>query len=216
MRNPFLKAALLPAVLLLVFASGCNVVESPDASFDHESAVFREQFCVTFTENRTSTPFASEIVCDQFQDQILAWLAANEIELDAICNIFMAGGSICLNPYQGHDWDVTSKVLIERLDIPDGPKTLLRSQTVTIPDTFEPCYYPRFSTRGVKVVNRALEDLIQGGNPILQVTMTMTDVDPEPSGSDPLIFSWDACIDILAVVGGYPADQETNCDENRK
>lgn len=211
MKKPFLKVALIPAVLLLAFASGCNVIEAPGGANldDDASLVLHEQFCVQFDENRQSGTFESEIVCDQFQDEILQWLADNNVNLSDICSIFMSGGEICLKPYQGHDWDITSKVKIKRLDIWDGPQTLLHSQTVTIPDSFDPCYRPSFGYRGVRLVNRALNDLVQGGNPVLQVSMIYTDVDPEPSPSDPLIFSWCACIDIVAVVGGGGDDDDS-------
>jgi hypothetical protein len=232
MKKPFLRVALIPAVLLLVVASGCKVIETPDANLAETSIVLHERFCLQFDENRESGTFASEVVCDQFQDDILQWLSDNNVDLDMLCSIFMSGGQICLKPYTGHDWDITSKVMIERLDIADGPEELLKKATVLLPDGFydesgksargsaEGCYSPSFEYRGVRIVNRALEDLVQGGNPSLKVTMASTDVDPEPSAADPLIFSWCACIDIVAVVATGDDDSSSGksgndpCDDN--
>ena len=204
MRKRFLTIALVPAVLLLAMASGCNMVDSPSATLDTEDYVIKEEFCVTFNENRTSGNFQSEIVCDQFRTDIEAWIAGAGVQYSDICKIMTNDVRICLPTYEGHDWDVTSKVNIERLDINDGPHTLLKLQTVTIPDTYDQdgfCKKPKSNYRGIRVINRALEDLVAGGNPLLQVTMAMTDVDPEPSQNDPLVFSWDACVTVLAVVG---------------
>jgi len=203
MRNPFLKVALIPAVLLLVFASGCNLVDSPDANFSNGgSVVLKETFCVTFNEFRTSGSFESEVVSDQFNAQIAQWLADNNVDPANVRKIFMfmSSGLICLNSNQGHPWDITSKVKIKRQDIHEPTQNLLRTQTVTIPDSFDPCYSPRMVYRGVRVVNRALNDFIDGGDPILRLTMAALDVDPEPTVQDPLIFSWDACIEILVQV----------------
>lgn len=203
MRKPFLKVALIPAVLLLVFASGCNLVDSPGANFsDNGSLVLKEQFCVTFNEFRTSGNFESSIVCDQFNAQIAQWLADNNVDPAKVRKIFMfmQSGVICLNSNQGHPWDITSKVKIKRMDIPEATQNLLRTQTVTIPDSFDPCYSPRMVYRGVRVVNRALGDFVDGGAPLLRLTMAALDVDPEPTPQDPLVFSWDACIEVLVQV----------------
>jgi hypothetical protein len=207
MRKPFLKVALIPAVLLLVFASGCNLVDSPDtdaALGNGPPIVIQEEFCVTFSEYRTSGTFQSEIVAEEFAAQISAWLDANgvlDLNIIKIRQIFQSGGRIVLpQGYTGHPWDITSAVTIQREDIPDEPQEWLRAQTVTLPDDLlDPGYVPRFRFRGVKTINRALEDLAAGGDPMLRVTMVTTDVDPEPSPSDPLVFTWDACVNVICV-----------------
>lgn len=207
MKRPFLKVALIPAVALLLFASGCNLVDSPDtdaALGNGPPIVIQEEFCVTFSEYRTTGTFESEIVAEEFAAEISAWLDANGVtdpNIIKIRQIFQSGGRIVLGaPYSGHPWDITSSVDVLRLDIPDEAQMWLRTQTVTLPDDIvDPGYVPRFRFRGVKTINRALEDLAAGGAPELQVTMVTTDVDPEPSVSDPLVFTWDACVNVIVV-----------------
>ena len=205
MRKGFIKVALIPAVALLVFASGCNVADSPtDANFHGTKLVYYQKFCVTFNENRTSlTSGTSAMVVDNFANDINAWLDDNNINRDDVCLIFQAGGKMKLGaPYQGsHDWDITSKVDIERTDIHGYKVNYLRSQTVRVPDDLAGYgVFPRFGFFGVLVVNRALGDLVEGGNPQLEMTLKYTNVDPQPSAADPLAFSWQACIDVVAVV----------------
>jgi hypothetical protein len=204
----FKKFALVPAVALLVIGSGCNMVDTPTQPNEHFGALIMiETFCVQFDEYRTTGTFASEEVAEEFEQQILAWFGDKGISLECVDLIFMIGAQIKCVSFQGsHDWDVTSSVTIKRTDIADGPKTLLTSQTLTIPDECDAPYYyrPRLGLYGVLLVNRALNNLVRGGSPALVVSMVATDVDPEPSVDDPLVFSWKACITVTAIVDKYP------------
>lgn len=217
MKKPFLKVALIPAVFLLVFASGCNLVDSPGANLaDESSVVLQEEFCVQFDEYRTDSEFTDD-VSDLYAAQILAWLDAEDVNLDDICSIFQSGGRIVLaEPYQGHQWDITSKIHVKRTDIYDEFHPYLRPQTVTLPDDImDPGYVPSFHYRGVRKVNRALEDLVDGGMPGLSFVMWFTKVDPEPSTVDPLVFSWDACITVTVVVGNGDCGGDGDDDDEQ-
>lgn len=220
MKNQLVRIALVAVVASVVFAAGCNPVDTSSPNLGQSQVVLHDRFCVRFDENRTTGEFESEVVCDQFATQIQAWLANNNVASGDVKKIFMSGGRIKLaGEFTGHAWDITSSVRIKRTDIADGPVTFLKEQTVTIPDDIDGSkgYKPRFDSHGVKLVNRALEDLVDGGDPVLVVTMKSTDVDPEPSGSDPLVFSWEACVDIMAIVkkgggGGDDDDDDDNSD----
>lgn len=204
MKKSFKRFALVPAVALLVFGNGCNMVDTPTQSNQNTGFVLlTETFCVQFDENRTTGTFASEVVCDQFAQDILDWFTSKGVSLNCVEQIFMIGAKIkCVSFSGSHSWDVTSKVDIKRTDIADGPKTLLTSQTLTVPGECDaPEYYrPRLGLYGVLLVNRALNDLVNGPAPTLVATMVATDVDPEPSVTDPLTFSWQACVSVAAIV----------------
>jgi hypothetical protein len=216
MKKPFLKVALIPAVVLLVFASGCNLVDSPGANMAKDtSLILTEEFCVQFDEHRTSSDFSDD-ASTLFATQILEWLEANDVALENICNIFQREGRIVLvEPYMGHPWDITSKIHVKRTDIYDEYHPYLRPQTVTLPgDIVDPGYAPSFHYRGVRKVNRALEDLVDGGMPTLSFICWFTKVDPEPSGADPLVFSWNACITVQVVVGDAPCANGDDDDDD--
>jgi hypothetical protein len=203
MRKYVNGPAAIACVVLLLSASGCKVIDPTDANFHKSKLVLYDHFCVQFDENRTTGTFASEVVCDQFATMINEWLDGKGVDREDIKQIYMSGGKIKEgDPYEGdHRWEVTSAVNIWRTDIDDGPAQLLRNQTVRIPRSIDGHgYTPRFRMKGVKLVDRALQDLVDGGNPALMVQMVYTDVDPEPSDADPLVFSWQACIEVVAVV----------------
>ena len=215
MKKPFLKVALIPAVVLLAFASGCNLVDSPGANLDTDaSLVLQEEFCVQFNEYRTTSDFTDD-ASTLYATQILAWLEDNNVNLDEICSIFQSGGRIVLaEPYSGHPWDITSKIHVMRTDIYDEFHPYLRPQTVTLPgDIAGDGYVPSFHYRGVRKINRALEDLIDGGMPTLSFVCWFTKVDPEPSVVDPLVFSWDACITVTVVVGDGDCGDDDDDDD---
>jgi hypothetical protein len=216
MRKPFLKVALIPAVVLLVFASGCNLVESPSGTspnFKKPGIVLKEEFCVTFDEYRTECDFTDDAT-EAIAAQIFFWLDENGVALGDICQLWQSGGRLRLaEPYVGHEWEITAKVEVKRLDIYDEYTTYLKPQTVKIPkklDNKGKGYKPKFYHRGVRKINRALEDMVDGQYPQLSFVMTSTDCDPEPSPSDPLIFSWAACIEVTVIVAGYDDDDDDN------
>jgi hypothetical protein len=192
--------------------------QQPNETFGY--VLLTETFCVQFDENRTTGTFVSEVVCDQFAQDILAWFASRGVALDCVESIFMIGAKIkCVSFSGSHSWDVTSKVELKRTDISDGPKTFLTSQTLTVAGECDaPDYYrPRLGLGGVLLVNRALNDLVDDGTtPTLVATMVATDVDPEPSVNDPLTFSWQACLSVAAIVqtsqpcNGHDDDDDDN------
>jgi hypothetical protein len=221
MKTSFWRFLLVACVGVVAFAGGCKIVEAPDVDLNRASAVLREQFCVQFDEYRTTGEFESEVVCEQFAQEIAQWLADNNISGDDIKHIFMSGGLILEgDAFEGaHSWDITSSVYIERTDIDDGPERLLRPQTVTVPEDIEgpSGYKPKFDPKGVKLVNGALRDFVDGELPILVVKMVSTDVDPDPSEADPLVFSWQACIEVQAIMqrgGGGDDDGDDDDDDD--
>jgi len=215
----FKRFALVPAVALLVFGSGCNMVDTPTQPNENFGALIMiETFCVPFVEYHTVGQFESSAVSDQFRQDILAWFSSKGISLDCVDAIFMIAAKIKCTDFNGsHSSDVTSYVNIKRTDISDGPKTLLTSQTVTVPNECDAPYYyrPKLGLSGVLLVNRALNDLVNGGSPALVVDMKATDVDPEPSVNDPLSFTWQACITVTAIVDKYlPCDGDEDDDDD--
>jgi hypothetical protein len=211
MGRQLVRYALVAAVGVVAMSAGCNVVDSPSENLHLSEVVLHEKFCVRFDENRTTGDFESEVVCDQFATLINQWLADNDVTSEDVEGIFMSGGRIKLaGDFSGHAWDITSSVRIRRADIADGPSRFLKEQTVTIPGEIggDRGYKPSFDGAGVRLVNRALQDLVKGCDPVLVVTMRNTDVDPEPRVDDPLVFSWDACINITAIVDSDDDDDD--------
>ena len=201
MHRRFMSLAVLAAAMFLL-AVGCNVVDTTEPNINSNGVVFMQEFCVELDENRTTDSFEKEVVCDQYAAQIAQWMADNDLEPGDVTNIFMMGGRIEeAAPFQGsHAWEFLSSVYIKRQDLGDHAQRFVVHDNVTVPDDIDGAgYQPRFDHHGVRVVNQALRDFVDGGNPILVVKMVGSDVYPAPSDSDPLVFSWRACVDVMAV-----------------
>lgn len=203
MKRSFATIVLIPVICLLVVSNGCQLFD-PGANFKKgggkgpKSLVWKDTFCIEFTEFRTSSSFATSLVASQLKTDIIAKLQKDGV-LDRIDNIRMSGGSVRLVGKVDHDWDITSRVDIKRTDIVDGPRTLVNESTVSLKG-LKKAENVDLNNTGVNIVNRALEELVAGGNPVLVVDMVGSSVAPEPSVSDPLEFTWRACIEVLATL----------------
>jgi hypothetical protein len=208
MRKSLTGIAFLPVIGLLVFASGCNLTEplGTEKSVNLGAVVWKAQFCVRFDEVNTTGSFVTEVVCDKFATRIFEQLADDGISLDDIEAIAMVGGTVkLLGQLKGHNWVITSRVDICRQDDPnlpptDGPETLVNESVCSLEGIKKAKTPVDLNAAGVAIVDQALEDLINGGDPRLLVKMVGSDVDPTPSEKDPMLFKWQACIEVQAVV----------------
>jgi hypothetical protein len=201
MKREFARIALVPAICLLVFANSCQLGDPLDANFAKggNQLVFKDKYCVQFDEVRTSVPFATEVVSDQFATQVLASLAQAGLTADDIKSMRMTGGSVALKgKLSGHDWEITSRVDVKRQDGVFPFEPLVHEETVLLKGLKGKGLKVSLNQEGVNFVDEALADLINGGNPVLLVKMVGTNVVPAPSPQDPMIFTWQACIEVQA------------------
>ncbi|MDH3215366.1 MAG: hypothetical protein OEN01_03630 [Candidatus Krumholzibacteria bacterium] len=206
MKRSLATIALIPAFVLLAIASGCNLMES-GPSFKKGGngkgggLVFQTTLSVTFDEVRTDADFTITQVVDDFGTQLTAAIDAAGVG-GRIDQIRMTGSNLKLQGgYQGHAWTFTNSVAVERLDVVDGPRTIVNPSVVEVPaDLKKKGYTPDLNNTGVGVVNRAMADLLAGGTPTLQVTLVGAGVSPVPSFADPMEFSWKCDIEVTATL----------------
>jgi len=173
--------------------------------FKNSDVVINEKVCVTLEEYQTTGTFESFVVCDQFKTKLMEALAENGLELDEVKRITMKEGTFKTYDVQPHDWKVTAEIDIARQDVVDGPYDDGPESFVT----FEHQSLKRLMGRpqdadlhhkGVKLVNRALESLLDGEDPRLVLIINNESVVPTPSEADPLQFTFKACVEFQIVV----------------
>jgi hypothetical protein len=206
MKKYFARAALIPAMCLLAFATSCQLGDAFGPNFKKggggggkNKLLYSDKFCVQFDEVRTSVPFSTEVVSDLFAEQFLASLAAQGLTADDLGLIRMTGGSYALKGnIQGHDWVITSRVDVQRQGGIFPFEPFVNTTTTNLKGLKGKGENADLNQEGVNIIDVALEDLVNGGDPVLLVKMVATEVVPAPSPQDPMIFTWQACIEVQA------------------
>lgn len=195
----------LCARLLVIAVLGVLLAMGSGCVFDHSDVVINEKVCVTLDEYQTTGTFESFVVCDQFKQKLLEALDENDLEMDDVKRIKMKEGTFKTLSVEPHDWRVTADINIARQDIENGPYddgpesfTSFKNQSLRAlrghPEDAD------LHQKGVKLVNRALESLLDGEDPRLVLLVKNESVVPTPSVSDPMQFTFKACVEFQITV----------------
>jgi hypothetical protein len=191
--------------LLGLAVLGASLAATPGCVFKNSDMVITEKVCVFLEEYQTTGTFESFVVCDQFKTKLLEALDENDLELDEVKRITMKEGTFKTYEVEPHDWRVTADINIARQDVPDGPYDDGPESFVTFEDQSLRRLMGRqkdadLHHKGVKLVNRALDSLLDGEDPRLILIIDNESVEPEPSETDPLQFTLKVCVEFQIVV----------------
>jgi len=191
--------------LLGIAVLGTSLAMAPGCVLNNSDVVIEETVCVTLDEYQTTGTFESFVVCDQFKTTLLAALQANNLTLDDVRRITMKSGSFQTSNVAPHDWNVTADINIARQDVEagpfdDGPAAFVTFTNQSLEGIQLGAPAVKLNHTGVNLVNRALASLLDGEDPRLVLLVQNEAVSPTPSGSDPLQFTLEACVEFQAVV----------------
>jgi hypothetical protein len=187
-------ALILLTAALLAGASSC-IMEDRTVEF-----VVTEETCAPFDIDSQSASF-SEAAQVWLSDNLNQVLDDNDASREDIVTARVVSLSYSVTQFsQAHDWDITGAVTVERGDVTDGPATLLNYTDQSVQDALGVRIPASLNEDGVSVVNRALDDFIAGGNPILVFKVNNGGVNPVPSASDHIVFQWQPCLVTHIVV----------------
>lgn len=187
-------ALMLLAAVLVTAASGC-IMEDRLVEF-----VVTEETCAPFDIESQSTDF-SETAVVWIADDLNEALDDNDAAREDIVTARIVSLSYGVTQFShAHDWDITGAVTVERQDVTDGPDTLLNYTDQSVQDALGVRIPANLNESGVNIVNRALDDFIAGGNPVLVFRVLNGNVVPAPTGSDHIVFQWEPCLVTHIVV----------------
>jgi len=201
MKKSVFTVLALSVLGILVLASGC-VYDSLSSQ-----VVVTEKVNVQFKEYRESPSIGSVVVIDTFKERLMDALEENNADLEDIETITMVAGEykVAAPSKAAHDWTVSGVVTMRRQDDPMGPVTAGPATFVNM--TSQSLWAAKgkpvpaaLNSAGVAIVNTALADLKNGGDPRLIVEMVSDNIVPAPSPSDPLEFSWLAQVTFQVVI----------------
>jgi hypothetical protein len=201
MKKSVFAGLALSAACLLALASGC-VYDSLSSQ-----VVVTEKVNVVFKEYREGPSIGSVVVADQFKMRLEDILEDNGAKLSDIQSITMVAGEykVAMPSMAAHDWTVSGVVTMRRQDDPmgpvtEGPATFVNMTSQSLIAAKAKPIPADLNSAGVAVVNHALTDLKNGGDPRLIVEMVSDNIVPAPSPSDPLEFSWLAQVTFQVVI----------------
>jgi hypothetical protein len=201
MKKTVLTVLALSIGSLLVLTSGCVYDELAT------QVVVSETIVVQYTEYRENPFIGSAVVADTWRERLLDSLQDYGASIEDVQSISVVSGEYKMTkPFKGtHDWTVIGKVTVRRQDDPtgpvtDGPADFVNMTTQSLWDASGRPTPADLNSAGVAVIDRALQDLLAGGDPRLIVEMVSDDITPAPTMSDPLEFNWLARVTFQAVV----------------
>jgi hypothetical protein len=136
-----------------------------------------------------------------YAEEIEQILLDNGFTLEEIKDAFMVGASYEVTEFtQAHDWLISGTIEVARVDIVDGPVTILNYSSQSVQAALGVTIPADLNTAGVELINRALDDFLAGGEPVLVFTVQNGSVDPIPTEQDPIVFTWEACFKIHVII----------------
>ena len=190
-------AALLALIFVVAGLNGC--LEDRETEI-----VLNDENCETFDEYRTAENYTTPYILD-IAAEVDALLADNDVSREQILDAFLVSASYEITDFPHgelyHDWDFAGVITIERIGSGNPPDTLLDYRDyITVSDAVVgDKTYVILHDDGVTVINEALDDFITGADPVLRIVVATGDIEPDPSISDPLVFSWEFCLFIQVI-----------------
>jgi hypothetical protein len=164
--------------------------------------VLNHDTCEDFEEDSASAIFETVSFID-IADELDGVLSDNDLERSDISRSFVVSVTYGVTDFSHtHDWTISGAVTVRRADVTDGPDTLLNYSNQSVAGALDVMLTAPTNPAGVSIINRAIADYIDGGNPQLEVRVLNGAVTPAPSTSDRIVFDWRVCIDfhIMALM----------------
>jgi len=195
MKNT-LSILLLTTLLLTTLLSSSCIMDTKVIE-----VVVNGTTCVDFEQNEQSETFTKDAVVDLAAEVLDILKKAGYTQADLIA-AKLIGGTYEITQYTDKEiWDISGSVTVTRLDIPSVPKLLYSYTTQEVsPTEVGITYKMELDPDGVDVLNKGLDDFVNGGNARFRVQVNNGDVNPSPSGTKPLVFTWKACIRLYVII----------------
>jgi hypothetical protein len=194
MKRIVSSCALALLILAVGFSNNCILDEKVI------EIVLHDRTCAELVEYHESSTFTTPAVIN-YAAEIDRILADNDFSREDIHSARVMGGSYIVTEFTppGHDWLISGYVDVERLDITDGPATVFNYTTVSVEGSMGDYQKAPLEAPGVALLDKALDDYLAGGFPVLEFEVHNGNVNPIPDAGDPLEFTWKACIAIVVT-----------------
>jgi hypothetical protein len=198
MKTTMKKTGLLLFLFGLIQISGGCIMEDRVVEL-----VVSETTCVEFVEDQSSVSFVTPATVN-YAAMLNEILDDNDISREDIVSARLVSASYGVTEFPTHaDWLITGSITVQREDSTGTADTLANTlweyQGVSVSASLGKKIPMVLNSDGVGVLNRALDDFLAGGSPVLTFRVNNSGVAPAPSTSDHLVFAWQGCI-VLDIV----------------
>ena len=194
MKQLCAKLLVIAALGMLLATAGCITSQS--------DLVVTDVISANIVEHETTGSFSTFTVVDDFKIQLEKALEKAGKKSADVKSIHMIGATFQTLSISPKDARATADITIARQDVSDGPaafvsfnNTLLKSLQGKPTDAV-------MNADGVALVDRALADLLEGGDPTLVLTVNNETITPTPTPEAPLDFTVRVNVKFQAVIAG--------------
>jgi hypothetical protein len=187
-RNKLL--ALLAVCVVPVLLAGCL----DDKVLD---LVATGETFVDFPQNETTSSWTKPAVIDVGQE-IRNILNDNGYDDSDIKSAHVTSVHYGVSSFdQAHDWTITGAITVT---YNGTTQTIMNYTSQSVQAALGKKIPATLQGPGVDLINQALQDFIDGGNPVLTFTINNASTTPAPSGGDPMVFDWRAWLAIQIIL----------------
>src|SRR5262249_55474798 len=150
-----------------------------------------------FPQNETSSSWAKPATIDVSQE-IRNILNDNGYDASDLKSAHVTSVHYGVTSFdQAHDWTITGAITVT---YNGNTQAILNYTSQSVQAALGKKIPATLQEPGVDLINQALQDFIDGGNPILTFTINNGSTTPVPSVADPMIFNWRAWLAVQIIL----------------
>jgi len=194
MKQLCARLLVIAALGMLLATAGCITSQS--------DLVITDVISANIDEHETTGSFSTFTVVDDFKDQLEKALAKSGKKSTDVKSIHMIGATFSTMSVSPKDATATADITIARQDVSDGPAAFVSFNNTVLKNLQGRPTDATMDASGVALVDRALADLLAGGDPTLVLTVNNETITPTPTVDAPLDFKVRVNVTFQAVVRG--------------
>ena len=194
MKQLCARLLVIAALGMLLASAGCITSQS--------DLVITDVISANITEHETTGSFSTFTVVSDFKDQLEKALAKSGKKTTDVKSIHMISATFAAQAVSPKDATATANIDISRQDVSDGPAAFVSFNNTVLKSLTGKPTDAQMDAAGVALVDRALADLLAGGDPTLVLTVNNETITPTPTVDAPLDFRVRVNVTFQAVVRG--------------
>jgi hypothetical protein len=194
MKQLCARLLVIAALGMLLASAGCITSQS--------DLVITDVISANIDEHETTGSFSTFTVVSDFKDQLEKALAKSGKKTTDVKSIHMISATFAAQAVSPKDATATANIDISRQDVSDGPAAFVSFNNTVLKSLTGKPTDAQMDAAGVALVDRALADLLAGGDPTLVLTVNNETITPTPTVDAPLDFKVRVNVTFQAVVAG--------------